>query len=189
MKKSKKRLWFILPCVVVAVAYIFWVTFLNVNYGKTKIVTCHIGETISENAYQFKANDYSILTEEDFEKKYGVKINDEMFKMYSDVKILTVNMEITQIDTSENLIYKFDISNLFAQLPTYSQGISLELFSIINSNAVSLNKTGDRIEVILPYIFVKDIFSDKTWNKFNKTSLKISFSGAENTKKEIILIE
>lgn len=187
MKKSNKKFWIILPCIVVAVAYVFWVTFLNINYGKTEVVTCRVGETISENAYQYKANDYTILTEEGFEKKYGVRIDDEMFKMYSDVKILTVNMEITQIDTRESLIYKFDISNLIAQLPTYSQGISFELFSLINSDTLSLNDTGDKIEVILPYIFVKDVFSDKTWDKFNEILLKVSFSGAENTKKEIIL--
>ena len=84
---------FIIPiCTQAEIAYFIWVSFLNLNYGKTDIINCHIGENISENAYQYKATEYNILTEKEFEKKYGVEIDDEQFKMYADFKILTVNM-------------------------------------------------------------------------------------------------
>ncbi|MDY4084463.1 hypothetical protein [Ruminococcus sp. YE282] len=186
---NRKRVWIIPICIAAVLAYFIWVSFLNLNYGKTEIINCHIGENISENAYQYKATEYNILTEKEFEKKYGVEIDDEQFKMYADVKILTVNMEITKINTNDSKMYKFDLSNLYAQTLTYSQGISYNLFSLINCETIELININDKARVTIPYVFVKDVFSDESWNNFGYLPLKISFSNAENSKKEIILSE
>ena len=186
---KKKRFWVVPICIVTILAYVVWVSFLNINMGKTEIISCNIGENTSENAYQYKASEYNILTEKEFEKKYGVEIDDKLLGMYSDAKILTVNMEITKIHTNDSKIYKFDLSNLYAQTLTYSQGISYNLFTLINSETMELKNINDKIKIILPYCFVKDAFSESTWNRFEDMSLKISFSNADNSKKEIILHE
>ena len=51
---NRKRVWIIPICIAAVLAYFIWVSFLNLNYGKTEIINCHIGENISENAYQYK---------------------------------------------------------------------------------------------------------------------------------------
>lgn len=183
----KSKSFLIIICVVFI--YILWVVYFNLNYGKIDIICGHIGDSITENAYQYRVDEYYILSEEEFEKKYSVEIDDKLIKKYQDVKILTVSMTIKKVYTNEKENYKFDLSNIYAQTLTYSQGISFNLFSLLNSEIVELNSMNDEAEVIIPYLFVKDVFSKRTWDNFEDQILKIAFNNAESTKKEIILKE
>ena len=187
MNKITRKSIIIISLCVLAAVYIARVSYINIVDGSTNIVQCKVGEKISENAYEYQVTKYFILTEHEFEEKYDLDIPDDVFENYSDEKILTVNMNISQIDCDDNSTYKFDLGNLFAQTTTYSQGVGLNLFSLINFDNTVLEKTGDKISVVLPYVFIKDVFSDLHWNNFKENSLKISFSNAEDSKKEIIL--
>ena len=167
--------------------YLVRVIALNISCGKNEVVSTFVGGTVSENAYEYTVSEYNILSEKEFELKYHTDIDDERFDVYSDIYILTVDMAITKKEIVDDSIYKFSLSNIYAQTLTYSQGMSPELFALINTETTKFGENTDTIRVTMPYVFVKDIFSEKSWNNFKDSSLKISLCNAENTKKEIIL--
>ena len=169
--------------------YLVRVVVLNISCGKNEVISTVIGGTVSENAYEYTVNEYYILSEEEFESKYNTQIDDKLYEVYSDIYILTIDMAITKNEIVDDSIYKFSLSNIYAQTLTYSQGMSFNLFTLINTETTEFGGNTDTIRVTIPYVCVKDVFSEKSWNKFKDSSLKISLCNAENTKKEIILHE
>lgn len=167
--------------------YLVRVIALNISCGTNEVISTFVGGTVSENLYEYKVSEYNILSEEEFELKYHTEIDDELYDVYSDIYILTVDMAITKKEIVDESIYKFSLSNIYAQTLTYSQGMSYNLFTLINTEKTEFGENTDTIRVTMPYVFVKDVFSEKSWNNFKESTLKISLCNAENTKKEIIL--
>lgn len=189
-KKLAKRVVLICVCTLLVIAYVSRVWYLNAFCSANKIIRCSVGESVSENAYEYTVNDYCILSNDEFEKKYNTKlVKGQGMDELPAAKILVVNVDISKIPCDDTAKYKFEIGNLLAQALTFSQGINYTAFALINSDAMKLEDVGDKISVKLPYFFYKQSVSKEHWENFENQMLKVALNGAENSKKEIILHE
>lgn len=128
-----------------------------------------------ESGLTMKVKKATIYTKKEAQKRYGANFIDMLgpdAKM--DYKTLEVAIEISNT-TSEDQI--FSLTNLYIEKTAFCTGIDENIFFSIPQNKTDINmtiKAHNKEDVIVPYLFFPNFFTQKEWQNIDLSKLYLS---------------
>lgn len=183
---SKKKVIILSIVLLLSIAYVSRVAYVNIVHGPVDIVQYSIGDKVKHCNFQFQVTDYEILYKDEFTKKYGSFSNSSFDD--DDFVFILVNMNLKMLSDKYYKKYDFSLTSFYTQCKAISAVFNFNIFDdIFSGNYKGIEKSGDSTNVILPYAFAKSNLTEEHWKNFKNLDFKLSLNDAENKKIEINL--
>lgn len=183
---SKKKVIILSIVLLLSIAYVSRVAYVNIVHGPVDIVQYSIGDKVKHCNYQLQVTNYKILYKDEFIKKYG-EFSDDSYDD-DDYAFILVNMNYKMLSDKNYKNYKFSPFDIQAQYNAISLIPDLDLYyDVMPDDYEVVEKAGDSNTILLPYVFAKSTLTEEHWKNIKNLDFKLSLNDAENKKIEINL--
>lgn len=183
---NKKKIIILSIVLVLVVAYVSRVAYINIVEGPINVEQYSIGDKVKLCNYQFQVDECQVLYLDEFEKKYG-ELYDKEYKENNYVFII-VKINYKMLTDKYNKKYDFSLADFKFQYKAIASDFDLDIFNYITSSDYHLvEKPGDCTTVYLPYAIAKPNITEEHWKNIKNLDFKLSINNAENKKIEVNL--
>jgi len=171
MKKRKIKIFVGVVCGLLLGAFLVCFFMINAKYRNSTVVEKGIGEPVDYNNLQFTVTDAGFMPHEKSDELWADELD-----TFPGCKGYYVTVTVNNTGTEEK---KLSLGNFELVSDAWINGVDLEKFLTVNSDDIKqkfLLKPGDSITCTLPFLIVKENFTNKQWEQIEHRNFELVLS-------------